>query len=239
MTTAEIQTKAHPFELSGMGRGPYTFMGMVSIPSASLAEANPLAYQNALRELPRDLIGGCGTCSNCGMGIMNICIVRDADGNHYGVGSDCVEKTGDSVLGDKVKIEVAKHRAKQARARNEAKREAQRQIWLASICSTGETNATRLEREASEKQEAQEKQQAARSKLIAILLPLAKRLTDGRGGFCDSIARDLSGGFLPTGRGLTVATEILAKQCGRYGSKAFWDEYEAVRAIFKQAENKV
>lgn len=41
--------KLHPFEAAGMGSGPYRFLYTCQIPSASLAEHNPTAYNNGLR----------------------------------------------------------------------------------------------------------------------------------------------------------------------------------------------
>ena len=47
---------------------PFHFLCIVSIPGLC-PEANPDACNNALRALPRDLIGGCGTCQCCGTAI--------------------------------------------------------------------------------------------------------------------------------------------------------------------------
>jgi hypothetical protein len=98
---------AHPFELAGMGVGPFRFVGMVSIPSPSL---------------PRSLENGCGTCANCGQAITNVCIIENAQGDKYGVGTDCVLKTDDPCLGNKAKVAIAKLQRKQRFARAAAKR---------------------------------------------------------------------------------------------------------------------
>src|SRR5215467_3344100 len=82
-----LEKRAHPFELSGLGTGPYRWVGLVSIPSPSVAEANPFAYNNALQALPRDLENGCGACAHCLTPIMNICIVTDGQGRKWGIGS--------------------------------------------------------------------------------------------------------------------------------------------------------
>jgi len=72
-------------------------------------------------------------------------------------------------------------------------------------------------------------QQAERA---AMLAEFAERMKDDRGGFRDSIARDLQRGFAPTGRGLSIALDILAKQMGRGGSKAYDAEYDRIGEIF-------
>jgi len=91
--TGEQERKvAHPFARAGMGVGPWRFVGVAQIPPTSLGEANPDAYNNALRDLPK-LKAGLGTCACCGMAIMNIFIVRDSAGDLWGVGCDCIRKT--------------------------------------------------------------------------------------------------------------------------------------------------
>lgn len=138
--------KAHPFELAGMGHGPYRYVGFYALPSPDLAAANPEAYNARLREMPK-LNSGCGTCSNCGMAIMNIHIVRDGKGGLWGVGCDCIEKVGDKSLSDPAKVKQAKHEANLRHARQEARRIAQHEAWLLAICPTGETNAERIVRQ--------------------------------------------------------------------------------------------
>lgn len=223
VTDGEMVTlaPAHPFELAGLGTGPYHFIGMVSIPNPSLAEANPEAYNNALRDLPRDLVGGCGMCANCGMSIMNICIVRDGQGRRYGIGSDCVMKTGDRYLGDAAKVAIARHQRNQRRERAELSRAEQHKIWLATICETGETNAVRVEREHAEReatQKALQEQRMAQARKFYFLLPY---LTGPEGGFCESIASGIQNGRAPTGRAVEICADIYAKAHGRRGSKGY------------------
>jgi hypothetical protein len=92
-------------------------IGFFSIPSASLAEHNPEAYNNLVRALPE----GCGSCSQCGMGITHHIVIRDEDGRKRFVGSDCAEKIGvdaDSIRYRKTTEEIAA-------------RDAKRQAWAA------------------------------------------------------------------------------------------------------------
>jgi hypothetical protein len=211
--------RAHPFELAGMGVGPFRFVGMVSIPSATLAEKNPSAYQNALADLPRDIIGGCGTCYNCGHAITNVCIIENAQGDRYGVGTDCVLKTDDPCLGNKAKVAIAKLQRKQRFARATAKREAHRQKWLGSVSNeAGETNAQRIERERTEQEAAQKARKDAVWAKFGFLLPY---LSGPEGGFCASIAAGIRNGQAPHGRALEICGEIYAKAHGRRGSKAY------------------
>jgi hypothetical protein len=234
--------KAHPFELAGMGTGPYRFVGTAEIPSRDMAEKNPSAYNLALQELPRHLVGGCGTCRNCGMAITVICIVRDGQGREYGVGSDCVLKTGDPSLASSAKIAVAKRRREIARIKAADKREKGRLAWLAAISAapgsiTGETNQARLDREKAEKESVESARREKGKGRAVVLSKIATIVADGRGGFCDSIASDLRNGDIPSGRGLSITIDIYAKAHGRSGSKAYnAAELEAEEMFAKAAE---
>lgn len=56
---------------------------------------------------------------------------------------------------------------------------------------------------------------------------------DGRSGnFCYSIAREIAVGKAPTGRGLDIVLDILAKWAGRTGSKAYKARRAALEAKF-------
>jgi hypothetical protein len=211
--------KAHPFELAGMGTGPFRFVGVVSIPSKSLAEHNPDSYNNALAALPRDLIGGCGTCYNCGMAITHVCIVRNSNGQKYGIGSDCVAKTGDAYLGDKAKVAVARLQRQQRRERAQAKRDAAHKAFLGTVCNeAGETNQERINREMAEQAAAHQAKRQALADKWGFLAPY---LSGPVGGFCDSIKQGFRNGYEPSPRAIAILGEIYAKHSGRYGSKAY------------------
>ena len=225
--TTTVNVKAHPFEISGCGRGPFEFITGFSLPSSSLAEANPEAYNNALRDIPPNL--GTGTCAHCGRAIMNNFVIADADGKRFVVGSDCVEKIDDPALGEPVKIAAERMQRAKRRAASDARKEKARLAYLAQVCNAqGETNAARIARENSERL----KEEARRKKAALILEPLAAALSD-RGPFANNIARDLRVGLLPFGRGLDIMLEILGKIAGRYNSRAYWIEIERCEQILE------
>jgi len=73
----------HVFERAGLGVAPFRFVGVTE----SIFKAAP--------DAPRQP----GTCCDfCGTGIMVVCIIQDANGKRFKVGSDCVAKTGDKGL---------------------------------------------------------------------------------------------------------------------------------------------
>lgn len=202
---------AHPFEIAGMGTGPFVFVGMAKLPSAELAGQNPDAYNNALRDMPK-LKSGCGTCSNCGMAIMNICIIRNSQGELYGVGTDCVEKTGDRCLADPAKVALAKLRREQAAKLRDERRAARAAQWR--IDHADEIKA-KADAEAARKQEMADRQ-AARRELFADLLPTLEASND----FHQSLARQLVFGPLSERQALYVAKAFFHRETSK-NSEAF------------------
>lgn len=65
-------------------------IGFFSLPSPSLAEHNPSAYNNMMASAPE----GAGTCSQCGMGILHHVVIRDEGGVTRFIGTDCAVKVG-------------------------------------------------------------------------------------------------------------------------------------------------
>lgn len=218
-TPAGKPLDVHPFERSGLGVAPFRFIGFWPMPSQSLAEANPSAYNAAMQGRPRVDAGGPGCCGHCGTAIVNHCIISDVRGRRFYVGTDCVEKTDQASLTDpakKARVErVARQAAYQAK------------------------HGDRLAREAAARAEAERKAQARRDRASAILAPFAAAMADGRGGFCDSVANDLRNGAVPFGRGERIALEILGKQAGRYNSKAYWAAHTAAENAFQAARIEI
>lgn len=104
----------------------------------------------------------------------------------------------------------------------------ERTIELAKALVGSELAARQLQR--LEQVNAQEQK---RNKIAAVAAPFAPTLADGRGGFCDSIAKDLRDGILPAGRGFDIMLDLLAKRGGgRRNSRAYDAEFERVSAIF-------
>ena len=148
MMMADIQPAKHKFEKAGLGRSPFKFVTVLSFPSAALAEQNPTAYNNALRELSyaKKSLGldHLGSCEHCGMALMNNFIIRDADGLCHVVGCDCVKYTGDAGVIRQVekaerdrKNSVRKVKAaakKEAKAKNakQARKDKRRAFFLAN-----------------------------------------------------------------------------------------------------------
>lgn len=112
----------HKFEKAGLGKAPFKFVLVQSLPSKTLLDRNPESYNNQLRSLVKSTsgnVGGC--CEYCGMPITECYLIKSSDGNTFFVGCDCVAKTGDAGL---VKI-ANEAKNKLIKAKRHAKEEAE------------------------------------------------------------------------------------------------------------------
>ena len=221
----QINQSIHPFERSGLGVGPFRLTGVISLPNASIAEANPAAFNGAMRDAQEAAKRSgvrLGVCDHCGAGLMRNAVVTDSAGKCFVVGLDCAMKVGDASLGSRAKIEANRIRREAAAARKAAQHEA----WLDTLNeSTGETNRERVERERAERGVAaekarQEREEAAQAVVNrwAFWISQCEGLANP-GNFVDSMISDIRNGREPSGRAFTICGEIFAKTFGRSGSK--------------------
>lgn len=216
---------------------PYRCLGVASIPSPALAEANPLAYSRALSELPKGF--ACGSCSICGTPLVHNFLMIDANGSRFTVGSDCVKKSGDAQLVSAIEKErLAFNRAK-AKAKRDAIRAAAHSAYEAELEAQRARNngLTDYEVEQHEKAESHTqlcKARADANEWIVNALPhcwMADTLYELREG--NVALRDLSRGTL-----YLLAKEY-GKLAGRTKSKAWqakFDEFWEVAGISRTFE---
>jgi len=88
--------KEHVFETAGLGKAPFTFVGMYVSRGPIRTELNGVVCEVGYAGQPM------GTCEYCGNGIANCFQIKSADGKSFIVGSECVMKTGDNGLRAKV-----------------------------------------------------------------------------------------------------------------------------------------
>lgn len=217
----------HKLEELGLGKAPFRIVGFYAMPSRALLEANPTAYNMALKMAPADV--SVGTCAMCGVGLTNNYIIRSADGKKHAVGCDCVLKINNTRLTTDIKELQRKAR----REKKEAERQAKAAAYEAELQAQKDRNGGLTDYELAVKQR-QEAERARLAPQIALLSQLADELEDGKYGFCDSVAKDLRNARVPTGRGLTIMLDILAKKAGRVNSKAYAERLEAVTAIINK-----
>jgi hypothetical protein len=105
-------------------------------------------------------------------------------------------------------------------------------IELAKAYIEHELNDRHTQREEKKSKEEDQKQ-----KIIQTTTEIANQLEDGKGGFRDSIARDLRKGVIPAGRGFNIMVDILSKIHGRRNSKAYSDRYQELFDLFDSFEH--
>jgi len=222
----------HKFELANMGKAPFKIVGFFKLPSASSAEANPLSYQEQLKVMPKGF--GIGSCTFCGIGLINNYLIESSDGKKSAVGCDCVKKVGDKGLTTQIKEmqRIARREAREAKrqADYEAKMAAQRQA------NGGKTNA-----------EIQQEKLAARDNIIIEGKALIKQdlkeigmaLKNAYGDFAQDLSHMLRYVDFPriSPNMQRIAVEIATKQItgARKNSKAYKIEHERIDAIMKKA----
>jgi hypothetical protein len=105
----------HKWEKLGLGKAPFQVVGLLTLPSATLAEKNPDYYNHLLREFEEGRkawkIKSTGSCDACFTPITNHFVIKSADGKTFVVGSECVKKTYDDGLVKEVKTLERKKKA--------------------------------------------------------------------------------------------------------------------------------
>ena len=109
-----MSTIVHKFEEAGLGKAPFRLVGHYT-----------KIYQ-ACHDAPIQP-GAC--CDYCGTGIMDVYLIRSADGKEFEVGCECVKKTGDKGLVDTVKRAANKLKAERRHEREKAKIKVIRENW--------------------------------------------------------------------------------------------------------------
>lgn len=102
----ELADTVHVFEQAGLGKAPFAVVGC----ELKVFSAGP--------DGPTKPGGMCWFCSSP---LIQAYVIRSADGRRFTVGPDCVEKTGDVGLRDRVKALGREARIQRSHARQDAK----------------------------------------------------------------------------------------------------------------------
>ena len=223
-----MDAKMHKWEIEGIGTAPFRLVGVVALPSLSVAEKNPDAY-NAELKYACSTAPGIGICRVCGMPIIHNFIIEDANGKRFPVGCECVTKKSD----DKMLItEIEAEKRRIAREARQVKAQAKRE---AKLQEQREKNGGLTNWELAEKK--QQEREAARLELGKKFAEYASILERTGGHFCMSVASDLRHGWLPKGRGFDIMVDILAKTEGRRGSKLYNEAYDLICKDLDRIQN--
>lgn len=219
----------HKFEDAGLGKAPFRLIGVYSFPSATLAEHNPTAYNNALALMPRDV--ACGSCAFCGMSLVHNFIIQSADQRKFVVGCDCVEKTGDAGLVSAIKLQKRRERQAQrmqaqaadAKARLAAERAENGGLTLAEIRAKKEAELAAL-------------RAPLEQAIVESLSPIIRVLDANPGDFTRMVSQQLMACNLKfSPRIVSIMLEIVAKQAGRRNSKAYHAKWDEMNALWQRA----
>lgn len=226
MMTAEPQILTHLWQEQGLGNAPFSAVCIISMPPRGLQEANPDAYNNALRDVTQQAramgVQLC-SCRSCGMSLENNVVIRDASGKHFVVGCDCAEKVHDSNLTTEVKM-LEKNRQNAIRqAKRDAANEAARLAWIAKLDSQRAVNGGLTDAEVVERNRLAEAE-LLRVKFSAEndwILSVLKR--EYQGEFIVSMIEKLES--MPpshlSDRCCGILGDVYAKSFGRRNSKAY------------------
>lgn len=110
----------HKLEAAGFGIGPFRCIDMFQMPNKETA-----TYQDYC-SLPKVTRGGAGSCRICGTGLVYNYIIRDAVGDTFIVGCDCLEKINDVVLTKEMRA-VRREKRDAAKIKERAEQRAIRQ----------------------------------------------------------------------------------------------------------------
>jgi hypothetical protein len=212
------------------GEAPFRFIGVWSAPARSLLEQNPAAYNLQMQAKPKFCHFG---CDHCGTAIEHHYVLRDAKGDKYCVGSSCISKVGNVVnLSDAEAAERQRQRELR-RARAEAKREQQRLAHEAKLDAQRERNGGLTDNELAmqKMQQEREQQRIANEQKYDYFI---SGLSEAYGYFAKDVAQGLREGRQPSGRGVTIMLEIIAKTAGRRGSKAYEAAYAEAEAKWEE-----
>jgi hypothetical protein len=217
-TTTTTTELIHPFERAGLGKAPFTCLGVAE---------NKFDLGNGHTKP-----GGC--CRFCYTGILYEYLIISSDNKRFVVGCECVKKTEDEGL--------VKEAARQLKRLNWEKKsamlasEAEARLEAERAKNGGLTN---LEMHQAKMEARQLAYKTAVAPFMATLEGYADMIEDFRGGFRDFMATCLRRGELPKGKSIQITCEILAKMEGRQGSKKFNAKFDALMAEFESIQTAV
>lgn len=202
----------HVFTEAGLGQHPFTLIGY-----------QELTFQAA----PGEPIRAGGSCDFCGTAIRHSYRIKSSDGHTHKVGSECIKKAADKGLISEAKLAKRRADAERKFASHEAKIRKHHDAQRAAFGGLTSYDVGIL---LTDLNALQAQADAASRGLSA----LADELSDGRGGFCDSVAEGLRNGELPSGKGYWITLDILAKKAGRRNSKAYVAREKEVEKILRE-----
>jgi len=214
-------TKVHSHKWEQLGyAAPFKFVCLIELPSKAVQEHNPMAAQGQWANVHKvcEALGlsGVGSCDICGTGLMNNFVCRDANGKHFVVGSDCVQKLRDTKLVTKVQKAEAERQRRIQLAKAEAKREEARKLFSAELELQRVRNGGLTDIEVIRKAEDDRRKAAADERAAKYSVEnawLVKVIDQQSGDFCIDMTRKLETTALEdfSPRQIDILRDIFAK----------------------------
>jgi len=221
-----------------MGVAPYKYVGIWSAPSKAVQEANPNAYNLAMSSRPECCHF---SCDHCGTGINNHCIIVDATGMRFAIGTDCLNKLHDVENLSKADADKKAHEKALRKARADKKREEKRHATEVELQRQRDNNDGLTDWELNQKTAQDELLHARKVRRIDAAY-FIDALNASGGDFCRDIVRTIENGLMPYGRGRSIVCEIAAKyhsDSKRINSKAAIAELDVAEQKFEEIKEKL
>lgn len=113
MATSELNGTVHVYERAGLGLAPFRYLGCEERrgPIKSICPVSGVEVSVGAPGQPM------GSCDLCGNGIAFCFMVRSSDGRTFKVGSECINKSGDAGLVNRMKSDQRAATAVRAQGR--------------------------------------------------------------------------------------------------------------------------
>jgi hypothetical protein len=228
MTTATATAKNefyHKWEKLNLA-APYRFITLVEMPSKTVCEKNPMAYNAAMVEAQQvaraNGVNGLGSCNVCGTALMNNYICKDAAGRGFVIGCECVKKLQQTELCTAIEKAEKIRQSNKRKAAAEKRREEKRAARAQALNNQREKNGGLTDYELGEKQR-EEIAAANAAETTAANAWLINVLEAVDGNFAAAMARSLEthGVGYHSPRAVAIMRDIFAKSHGRRNSKAY------------------
>ena len=224
----EKQILTHTWQEQGLGRAPFRFVEMICIlkhdASGGFGSVERVNTHNRLANKRAKALGlSLCQCQHCDAALLNNCVIRDADGKHFVVGTSCVEKSDDAELITEAKLAERRRQKSIRDAKRKAKWEAAQAEREKELDAQRERNGglTDQQVEYNRHQAELAKERTAITKRQKWLIDVVAHVP---GGFCADMTRELQRTKITSlsDRCQHILCDIYAKQVGgRRGSKKY------------------
>ncbi|MDK9789753.1 hypothetical protein [Vibrio sp. D431a] len=217
--------------------GNYRLVGMWSMPSQAVNEANPNLWNALVRERPK----ACNCfCDHCGTSIVHHFIIKDDKGEEFSVGSDCILKLDNTELIEASKALANEKKREENREKSRLRSEARASAREAKLEKQREENGGLTDYELKQKKRTQARALMHKN-VKAILAEFAEILKGLDGDFCRNMYYNMDEGIIPSKYCQSIILEIIVKAKSgskRVNTKAYNSVLEEFEPVYREAMKK-